>query len=149
MKIKVLVITHCYPKDERDNAGVWIKQLWGDQDSSVFDATVLHIPKIPRNIFKWLKEIKKINPDVIVAYWVMPAGVLAFLSGRKYILNIVGTDLYKLAGNRLLRVLLTPVIENADRLVFIGTAPKKMFDDMFGERQNETLIYLPMNTEMK
>lgn len=139
----VLVITHNYPKNEKDSSGIWIKRLWEGFDK--YDVFIMSIPKVPINIMYYLKQIWKLNPDIIVAYWMAPAGILAYLSGVKYILNCVGIDVYKVQRSWLWKTAMKPVVDKAETLIFVGNKPMEILTEVYPEiRWKSKLIYLPM-----
>lgn len=145
-KKRVLIITHNYPKNEKDSSGIWIKRLWEGFDK--YDVFIMPIPKIPLRIFFYLRLIKFVNPDIIVAYWMAPAGVLAYLSGVKYILNCVGIDVYKTERSWVWRTAMWPIVNKAETLIFIGNKPMQVLTEVYPYvGWKSKLIYLPMGSQ--
>ena len=119
MKKKIFVLTHNYPRDEQDFAGIFIKNLNNDL-AQEFDFTVCPIRfgttmhKLYKNPFNWPKlysyfhkarkiaeaEIAKDKYDLIWAHWWMPPGIIAAKLARKTGLPLMvtchGTDAFML-----------------------------------------------------
>lgn len=135
----LLILTHNYPTPEYPNSGIWIRRLWGD-------TPVLLIGKLKGLI----GAIWKLRRDrrLIIAYWMFPAGLVAYLSGRPYILNCVGLDIFLICRLKLLSFLFRPVLGKALKLVFIGAHPKKVFEQAYGDsyKSKSHLIYLPVDS---
>lgn len=86
---------------------------------------------------------------LIIAYWIFPAGILAWLSGRPYILNCVGLDVFIVCRSKLFSRLARPILDRACKLVFIGGYPMQLLRERYGERYTDKmhLIYLPVSSE--
>lgn len=136
----MLILTHNYPADAKDNSGIWIKRLWHPQP-------VMKIGK-GLGLFNSLMELRR-GKGLIVAYWIFPAGILAWLSGRPYILNCVGLDVFIICRSKLFSRLARPILDRASKLVFIGGHPMKLLHETYGERYVDKmqLIYLPVSAE--
>ena len=146
----VTVLTHNFPKDKTDSSGVFIKQLW-DTIGVHYEATG-HEEFKRKNLLSYMfgvwRRLRQKKEDLIVAYWIIPSGVLAFLSGRPYILNCIGLDIFMITRSRFYSWLTRPVLNRALELVFIGQHPKKVFEERYGERYiaKSHLIYLPVDS---
>jgi len=136
----LLILTHNYPADAKDNSGIWIKRLWHPNP-------VMKIGK-GLGLFKSLLELRR-GKELIVAYWIFPAGILSWLSGRPYILNCVGLDIFIICKSKLLIRMARPILDKASKLVFIGGHPMKVLADAYGDRYTDKmhLIYLPVSAE--
>ena len=136
----MLILTHNYPSDAKDNSGIWIKRLWGDKP-------VMKIG-LGLGLIRSLMQLRS-GKGLIIAYWTFPAGVLAWLSGRPYILNCVGLDVFIMQRHRWVAWLMKPVLNKAVKLVFIGGHPmrivKAMYDGKYDDKMQ--LIYLPVPLE--
>ena len=99
-------------------------------------------------LFRSLAELRK-GKGLIVAYWIFPAGILAWLSGRPYILNCVGLDVFIICRSKLFSRLARPILDKACKLVFIGGHPMQLLRDTYGDRYANKmhLIYLPVSSE--
>ncbi len=135
----LLILTHNYPTLEYPNSGIWIKRLWGDKP-------VLLIGKLKGLIGAVLKLRK--DRRLIIAYWMFPAGLVAYLSGRPYILNCVGLDIFLICRSKFLSFLFRPILKKALKLVFIGSHPKRIFEQAYGNefKSKSHLIYLPVDS---
>ncbi len=146
----VTILTHNFPKDKTDNSGIFIKQLW-DIIGMPYEV-VGHVNFSKSNLLGYLittwRQLRR-GKGLIVAYWIYPAGLLAFLSGRRYILNCVGLDIFMVSRSRILAWVAVPVLNKADQLVFIGKYPMTVFNRRFGDRYRHKshLIHLPVNSE--
>ncbi|MGH8015592.1 MAG: hypothetical protein ACREBV_05330 [Candidatus Zixiibacteriota bacterium] len=136
----LLILTHNYPSPEDPNSGIWIKRLWGDKP-------VLLIGKL-KGIFGAAMKLRK-DKRLIIAYWMFPAGFVAYLSGRPYILNCVGLDIFLICRSKILSLLFRPVLNKALKLVFIGAHPKNVFETAYGDKYKSKshLIYLPVDSQ--
>jgi len=135
----ILILTHNYPTPEYPNSGIWIKRLWGDKP-------VMLIGKLKGLV----GAVRKLRQDkrLIIAYWMFPAGLVAYLSGRPYILNCVGLDIFLICRSKLLSFFFRPVLKEALHLVFIGSHPKSVFEKAYGDsyKHKSHLIYLPVDS---
>ena len=138
-KYDLIILTHNYPTPEFPNSGIWIKRLWGD-------TPVLLIGKLKGLVGAVLKL--RNDRRLVIAYWMFPAGLVAYLSGRPYILNCVGLDIFLICRNKLLSLLFKPILKKALKLVFIGAYPKKIFEQAYGDtfKDKSHLIYLPVDS---
>ena len=102
--LDVLILTHNYPTKESPNSGIWIRRLWGDKP-------VMLVGKL-KGILGSILKLRK-TKSLIIAYWTFPAGVAAWLSGRPYILNCVGLDVFMMAQSPLLAFLVKPILKNS------------------------------------
>ena len=136
--LNLLILTHNYPTEQSPNSGIWIKRLWGDKP-------VMLIGRL-KGFLKALRRLRQ-GQGTIIAYWMFPAGILAFLSGRPYILNCVGLDVFMICPSSILSFLFCPILKKADKLVFIGGHPKIVFEKRYGDRYKDKshLIYLPVD----
>lgn len=135
----VLILTHNYPTPDYPNSGIWIKRLWGD-------TPVLLTGKL-KGIFGAVRRLKQDN-RLVIAYWMFPAGLVAYLSGRPYILNCVGLDVFLICRSKILSYLFKPIVNKALKLVFIGSHPKNVFEQAYGDafKHKSHLIYLPVDS---
>lgn len=133
----LLILTHNYPSAESPNSGIWIKRLWGD-------TPYMLIGKLKGIIGAVLKLRKE--ERLIIAYWMFPAGFVAYLSGRSYILNCVGLDIFLICRSKILSFFFKPILNKAKKLVFIGSHPKNVFEKAYGDKYKHKshLIYLPV-----
>ena len=94
--------------------------------------------------------VMKLRSDrrLIIAYWMFPAGLVAYLSGRPYILNCVGLDIFLICRSRILSFLFKPILKKALKLVFIGAHPQNVFEQAYGDefKSKSHLIYLPVDS---
>lgn len=138
--LDLLILTHNYPSEQSPNSGIWIKRLWGDKP-------VMLIGRL-KGLLTALLKLRS-GSGTIIAYWMFPAGILAYLSGRPYILNCVGLDIFMICPSSILSFLFRPILNKADKLVFIGGHPKYVFEKRYGSRyKNKShLIYLPVDSQ--
>ena len=136
----MLILTHNYPSGPKDNSGIWIKRLWEGEE-------VMKI-SIGFGLLRSLRQLRR-GKGLIIAYWIIPAGILAWLSGRPYILNCVGLDVFIVCRSRLLSFLFRPILNKACKLIFIGGFPMQLFRDRYGDRyaRKMHLIYLPVSSK--
>lgn len=99
-------------------------------------------------LFRSLMELRS-GQGLIIAYWIFPAGILAWLSGRRYILNCVGLDVFIICRSKLFSRLARPILDRACKLVFIGDYPMQLLRETYGERYVDKmlLIYLPVSSK--
>lgn len=138
-QFEVLILTHNYPTPEFPNSGIWIRRLWGDKP-------VLLIGKL-KGLVGAVRKLRQ-EKRLIIAYWMFPAGVVAYLSGRPYILNCVGLDVFLICRSKILSSFFKPILNRALKLVFIGSHPKKVFEEAYGDvyKSKSHLIYLPVDS---
>jgi hypothetical protein len=135
----LLILTHNYPSPESPNSGIWIKRLWGDTPHMLIGK----VKGLLGAVLK-LRQEKRL----IIAYWMFPAGLVAYLSGRPFILNCVGLDIFIICRSKMLSFFFRPILNRAKKLVFIGSHPKNVFEKAYGDRykHKSCLIYLPVDT---
>lgn len=149
--VMVTILTHNFPTSTTDNSGIFIKQLWDAIGMSY--EVVGHTTFRNNNLLNYIagarRELKQ-RKGLIVAYWIFPAGLIAWLSGRPYILNCVGLDIFMIARSRLLSWIAIPILNKARELVFIGKYPMAVFRERFGEKYSHKsrLIYLPVDSRV-
>jgi len=138
-KADLLILTHNYPTPEHPNSGIWIKRLWGD-------TPVMLVGKL-KGLIGSVMKLRR-GKGLIVAYWILPAGLLAYLSGRPYILNCVGLDVFIICRSGILSFLARPILNKAIKLVFIGGHPMNLFEMRYGDafKKKSHLIYLPVDS---
>ncbi len=138
-RLDVLILTHNYPTPEYPNSGIWIKRLWGDRP-------VMLIGKL-KGLVGAVRKLRK-DRRLVIAYWMFPAGLVAYLSGRPYILNCVGLDIFLICRSKLLSFLFRPILNKALKLVFIGAHPQKVFEEAYRDlyKSKSQLIYLPVDS---
>ncbi len=138
-RFDVLILTHNYPTPEYPNSGIWIKRLWGD-------TPVLLTGKL-KGLIAAVRKLKQ-DDRLVIAYWMFPAGLVAYLSGRPYILNCVGLDIFLICRSKILSYFFKPILNKALKLVFIGSHPKNVFEQAYGDvyKNKSHLIYLPVDS---
>jgi hypothetical protein len=145
----VTVLTHNFPRDKTDNSGIFIKQLW-DRMGIAYEALGYQDFR-KKNLLFYLfgvwRELRR-GRGLVIAYWIFPAGLLARLSGRPYILNCIGLDIFMISRSRLLSWVAVPILNRARELVFIGKHPMAVFRKRFGDRYDEKshLLYFPVDS---
>lgn len=136
----MLVLTHCYPENSKDNSGIWLKRA--------FDG----FPRM--KISKWgmtpgnLLKLRK-GEGLIVACWVIPAGLLAYLSGRPYIMYCLGLDCFWVKRSKIIAWLFRPILDKACKLVFSSRHLCENLNAGYGERflDKSQVIHLPVRAE--
>jgi len=145
----VTLVTHNFPKDKTDSSGIFIKNLWDIIDEEY--EVVGHEDFKSKNLFSYLwggwRQLRR-GKNLIVAYWIFPAGVLAYLSRRPYILNCVGLDIFMIRDSKILSWIARPILSRALELVFIGRHPRAVFEKIYGDRyrSKSQLIHLPVDS---
>lgn len=86
---------------------------------------------------------------LIIACWVIPAGLLAFLSGRPYIMYCLGLDCFWVERSRLVALLFRPILDRAEVLVFSSSRLRDALNSGYGTRYlaKSRVILLPVNAE--
>ncbi len=149
MKRLMIVLTHNFPKHDKDPSGKFIADmltLTGVEHQVVgergFSRGILGL--IAYFAVTWWRVIRTKGP--ILAFWMYPAGIIAYLTGRRYWMVCVGIDIYMVERSGILRSMMKPVIAKADTLIFIGEKPKRTFDEIYKNQfiDKEHLCYLPV-----
>lgn len=153
MSDKLCILTHNFPKESDDAGGKFIKDMLDLVDA---DYRVIGSRGFTRQGFALLKycmktwvQLLKNRKEIIIAFWTYPAGLLAFLAGRKYVVVAVGLDVYGICRSPILKVLFYPVFAKADKIVFIGMEPMLLFAEAYGSRfsYKTALAYFPVEDE--
>jgi hypothetical protein len=136
----MLILTHCYPESPTDNSGIWLKRS--------FDGfPVMKISKwgmTPRNVAALRR-----GKGLIIACWVIPAGFLAYLSGRPYVMYCLGLDCFWVERSRLVALLFRPILDRACKLVFSSRRLHDAMNSGYGDRYlaKSQVIHLPVNAD--
>jgi hypothetical protein len=138
---RVLVLTHCWPESSEDSSGVWLKRAFEG-------LPVMKIGKWGMFSLKSLVKLRR-RQGVIIACWVIPAGVLAYLSGRPYIMYCLGLDCFWAKRHRLVAWLFRPILDKAAKLVFSSRHLRDTMNDPYGDRytSKSQVIHLPVSSE--
>jgi glycosyltransferase involved in cell wall biosynthesis len=145
----MIVLTHNFPKHEKDPSGKFIADMLTLTGA---EYQVVGERGFARGIFGLFGYMAKTYVKVIptkgpiLAFWMYPAGILAYLTGRRYWMVCVGIDIYMVERSGILRSIMKPVIAKADTLIFIGEKPKRTFDEVYKNQfvDKEHLCYLPV-----
>jgi glycosyltransferase involved in cell wall biosynthesis len=135
-KPKIFVLTHNFPKDEKDMSGIFIKNIQADLADD-FEFTVCPIRfgttmhKLYKNPLKWprlvsyyldamstaKREFEKDKFDLIWAHWWLPPGLIAARLAKKtrcpLLVTCHGTDAFMLRDLPVLRPLANYVFNRA------------------------------------
>ncbi|MFZ5980461.1 MAG: hypothetical protein ACOYVF_07490 [Candidatus Zixiibacteriota bacterium] len=145
----ITIVTHNFPKEKTDSSGIFIKNLWDiiDEEYEVIGYEDFKSKSLPAYLLANWKKLRR-RKNLIVAYWIFPAGILAYLSRRNYILNCVGLDIFMIRDSKLLKWMAKPILARAKELVFIGQHPKNVFERVYGDRyrHKSQLIHLPVDS---
>lgn len=138
--MKITLITHNYPTPEQPNAGCWLKALWPD-------ASVIHLPKIPWKFWQFVREVRSLPEDtIIIACWLFPAGLIAYLSRREYILLSAGMASIKVGHNRIWAWMFWPIVKRAQKVVATSDYLRNCLVGVYGYlalRDKARTIHLP------
>jgi hypothetical protein len=138
---EALLITHCYPENETDNSGIWLKRA--------FDGLpVMRIGKWGMFSIGNIMKLRRGN-GLIISAWIIPAGILAWLSGRPYIILGLGLDCFWAERYKPIAWLWRPVLNRALRLVFESQRVYNSIHNAYGDRYADKMhiIYLPVDSE--
>lgn len=137
VRTMVVAITHCYPTEENQTSGIWLKRLFEN------DSLGVHVVVVPKNPLKALKYFRRIREaDKIIACWAWPAGCLAWLSRRPYVLYAIGLDVFMARDSWFWRQIMKIVARRARRVVFCGEHTQRIYYEIFGDEDTD-LITLP------
>ncbi|MBD3219155.1 MAG: glycosyltransferase [candidate division Zixibacteria bacterium] len=164
-KKKIFILTHNYPQNENDMAGIFLKNLINDL-SDDFDFHVCPIRfggtmhKLYKNPLKWSKlwnyfrqssktaqkEFKKGDYDLIWAHWWLPPGMIASRLSRKtgcpLMVTCHGTDAFMLRDIPLLRPAANRVFKTAK---IVNVVSKYMASIT---TQDSVVLNMPYNQEI-
>jgi len=140
-KKEVLIVTHCYPKDNKDSSGIWLKRAFEKYP-------VLKIGKYDMFSLNRLKEVKKHN-GYLIACWVIPAGILAYLSGKPYIMYCLGLDCFWAKRHWWVALLFRPLLNRAKMLAFSSRHLMETLNAPYGDRyrSKSRVVHLPISSE--
>jgi hypothetical protein len=143
------ILTHNYP-GTKPFAGIFIKnmlELIGGEHRIIGHEGFSYNPfKLFWYLVKTFSTVVA-SRGPILAFWIYPAGVLAWLCRRRYSLVCVGIDIFSICKSPLYMRLARPVLDRAVSLVFIGEYPMTVFMQAYGDRYKEksSLIHLPVD----
>ncbi len=164
-KKKIFILTHNYPQNDNDMAGIFLKNLINDL-SGDFDFHVCPIRfggtmhKLYKNPLKWSKlwnyfrqssktaheEFKKGDYDLIWAHWWLPPGMIASRLARKtgcpLMVTCHGTDAFMLRDIPLLRPAANRVFKTAR---IVNVVSKYMASIT---TKNSVVLNMPYNQEI-
>jgi hypothetical protein len=131
------IVTHCYPTPQSPNAGIWLRRVFDGAD-------VVLVGKL----CGWWSAVRRVRDSAgpIVACWIFPAGIIAYLSGRQYVIYGLGLDCFWLSRSRILAWACLPVVSRARRIVFSSDTLRSAFRSAYGSRFDAKLqvIRLPI-----
>jgi hypothetical protein len=135
---KVMVLSHCYPHTEDRLSGIWLHRVFAGNP-------YIHIKKSIRGAVLALWRLLK-TKQLVIACFLFPAGVIAWLSRKRYILVGVGLDCILVGRHRWLGLLLYPVVRRARAIVFISEHNRRQFENCYGQRftAKSRVILLPV-----
>ena len=159
---KILVFTHCYPRDERDSAGVFVKDwvemvreggypvelfLCGGMSGELRSwwMVVKAAGMFPRYVWSGIRAARK--ADLLAAHWLFPSGVLAILAGgirRKPVYLVLHGDPFLIERNRLVRFVARLVLRFADCVQVVSTPCLKIVKKIYSGRT----VMAPMPTKV-
>lgn len=98
----------------------------------------------PKNILAARK-----GKGLIVAAWIIPSGILAFLSGRPYIVFGLGLDCFWAERHKVIAWLWRPVLNRAVQIVFESQRVYNAIHNAYGDRYTDKMriIHLPVSGE--
>jgi hypothetical protein len=134
------ILTHNWPGHPTPNAGIWLKR--------VFDGSPVITVGKRRGWFKaWRQARQSLEP--VVACWTFPAGLIAFLSGRPYVLYAIGLDVFWMKKSRLFSLLATPILRRARQIVFCSEHGEAAFMSRFGRdyEHKSRIIRFPVEVD--
>lgn len=135
----ITLITHCWPTDDKPGSGVWLKRAFPD-------AATIVISKWRGWIHGWVVARRC---RLLLACWIIPAGAIAYLSGRPYILYALGLDCFWISRQPIIRWLFTPIVGKAAAIVFSSRTLQNAFEAGYGRRFRSKcrIIRLPVIAE--
>lgn len=145
----ITVLTHNFPHAEKPFAGIFIKNMLelvgGEYEVIGYRGFGYNPLKLTLYLIRTFYTTMR-HRTPLLAFWIYPAGVLAWLSGRRYSLVCVGVDIFSIVKRPLFCRLALPVLAKAEELIFIGAYPRQVFESAYGDRfQNKSrLIHLPV-----
>ncbi|MEM3113217.1 MAG: glycosyltransferase, partial [Candidatus Pacearchaeota archaeon] len=94
------------------------------------------------------KIVKKDNPDIIHAHWILPQGLVAYLnykiSGTPYVLTSHGSDIFAMKKFNLIKKL---ILRNAKKITLVSNAIKE--EVLTKIDKNLNLEVIPMGVDTK
>lgn len=137
----VLAITHCYPKDSKDSSGVWLKRAFEKFN-------VLVIGKWDMFSLKRIMELRK-GKGLLIACWVIPAGILAYFSGRPYIMYCLGLDCFWAKRHKIVAWLFRPILDRSVKMTFSSRHLMETMNAAYGDRflVKSQVIHLPVSNQ--
>lgn len=134
------ILTHNYPTPATPTAGIWLQRAFGDQRVTVIGKW--------RGWWRGWRAIRA-SRELVVACWMMPAGVLAFLSGRPYVLYAIGLDCFLVQRHAWLAAALRPVAARARLITFASEHARRAFEEAYGDAfaAKSRLVRLPVDVE--
>lgn len=108
--MRVLVLTHCWPTEAEPHSGVFLKTWLAGQPRDN-EYIVKKIGKY--GLLDGLRAVRQYKPDLIIAHWLFPAGVVALLSCVPYVVYCHGTDVMMMTRSMFWRKMGRLVVDNS------------------------------------
>jgi glycosyltransferase involved in cell wall biosynthesis len=100
-------------------------------------------------LFSTFSHCLKEKPDLILAHWAVPSGIIAFMMARifkiKYIISIHGGDVAPLKNSNFLRKFVIKILNNSSCVIVNGGFTEKEFTKMGVKKNKLKIIFGPPN----
>ncbi len=151
---KILMITHCYPRSDRDSTGVFVKDWEEMIREGGYAVDVLVCEGLAGRLQKWTQVVQALTAvpkylwlsiraaggaDLVMGHWLFPGGVLAVLAGllrRKPVHLVLYGDPFIIETNRFVRWIARMVLNLPERICVhvICTPCLKIIRKIYGGR---------------
>lgn len=131
----MMVLTHCYP-DSRDKlSGVWLHRAFSG---------FLEVLKISKWGFLNPFLYRKLWGKRLLACFVVPAGFIAWLASKDYILYCIGQECFWIERHWWFAWFCRPIFESASTVVYHSERVRRAITTTYG-KYDGIVIHTPVN----
>ena len=134
----MIVITHCYP-DEKDRlSGIWLYRAFNG---------FIEVLKISKWGFLNPSTYRQIRQKDVIACFVIPAGFIARVSSKSYILYCIGLDCFWIQRYKWLAWLCESIFKEARAVVYHSERVRQTINAVYGGKYDGQVIHTPVSSK--
>ena len=134
----MIVLTHCYPTKDNPTSGIWLHRAFSNHKS------IESIHKISKwGFFNPLNYIR----ENILACFVVPAGFIAFLSAKSYILYCIGQECFWIERYKWFAWFCRPIFWRATKVVYHSERVREAVSSAYSGAYDGQVIHTPVSAK--
>ena len=134
----MIVLTHCYPTKDDPTSGIWLHRAFGG---------FLDVVRIGKWDFLSPKTYLRTYKKDLIACFVIPAGLIALLSAKSYILYCLGRDCFWIERHGWFAWLCEPIFKRAKTVVYHSERVRQCISSAYGDKYYGRIIPTPVSAK--